>query len=454
MGGIPSCGDENREFGCEKNGLLWYPRCRPGFHAVGCCVCSPDCPEGFRDDGAFCAKPTYGRGGGEIPDCSPGQEKDTGLCYNKCREGYYGVGPLCWKSCPPGWKDTGAGCQKDSYTNGAGYVLNNCGDKEMDAGLCYNKCPEGYKGVGPLCWKTCPSGWKDTGAQCQKDSYTNGAGYVLNYCGSKEMDAGLCYNKCPEGYNGVGPLCWKTCPPGWKDTGAQCQKDSYTNGAGFPLNHCGDKEMDAGLCYNKCPGGYKGVGPVCWASCPPGWKDTGVACEKDIYANGTGKNPSMCGARQELVGNKCLDNCPPGFIRRGTECVSKCPEGFVDSEDVCMKRDNVIPKQVCNPNQLLLNGNCYANCPTGYQPDETGLNCIAICPENWKLVDGKCVKNIIDNTASKVNPTLCPTGYVVRDGKCYPQCPPEFPYGKNQYCYKFDFDKYAQKIPGLKMTTV
>ena len=25
--------------------------------------------------------------------------------------------------------------------------------KQLDAGLCYNPCPEGYKGVGPVCWK-------------------------------------------------------------------------------------------------------------------------------------------------------------------------------------------------------------------------------------------------------------------------------------------------------------
>lgn len=51
--------------GCEKNGAMWYPKCRPGYHNVGCCVCSPNCPSGMTDIGISCAKPdTYGRGVG------------------------------------------------------------------------------------------------------------------------------------------------------------------------------------------------------------------------------------------------------------------------------------------------------------------------------------------------------------------------------------------------------
>lgn len=28
--------------GCDKNGLLFYPKCRNGYDAVGCCICSND----------------------------------------------------------------------------------------------------------------------------------------------------------------------------------------------------------------------------------------------------------------------------------------------------------------------------------------------------------------------------------------------------------------------------
>ena len=50
--------------GCEKNGLLYYPKCKSGFHATGCCICSPNCANGQSDIGISCAKKSYGRGAG------------------------------------------------------------------------------------------------------------------------------------------------------------------------------------------------------------------------------------------------------------------------------------------------------------------------------------------------------------------------------------------------------
>lgn len=41
---------------CEVSGALYYPKCKEGFHAVGCCVCSPDCPKDMKDIGVACEK--------------------------------------------------------------------------------------------------------------------------------------------------------------------------------------------------------------------------------------------------------------------------------------------------------------------------------------------------------------------------------------------------------------
>jgi hypothetical protein len=40
-----ACAKNNAQ-GCEQYGALYYPKCAENFHAVGCCVCSPDCPNG------------------------------------------------------------------------------------------------------------------------------------------------------------------------------------------------------------------------------------------------------------------------------------------------------------------------------------------------------------------------------------------------------------------------
>lgn len=94
------CNRENPQ-GCEKNGLIWYPKCKAGFHNVGCCVCSPDCPAGMTDIGVSCQKKSH-IVETILPQCPAGQENDAGLCYPKCKLGSKGVGPVCWGECREG----------------------------------------------------------------------------------------------------------------------------------------------------------------------------------------------------------------------------------------------------------------------------------------------------------------------------------------------------------------
>lgn len=102
---------------CQKNGAIVYPRCRAGFHQVGCCICSPNCVDGQTDIGVSCAKKSYGRGAGVIPTgCSDGKTNQHGLCYVTCRTGYKGVGPVCWAdNCPTKFPTKcGLGCAVNS----------------------------------------------------------------------------------------------------------------------------------------------------------------------------------------------------------------------------------------------------------------------------------------------------------------------------------------------------
>ena len=100
--------------GCYTSGAIVYPNCAPNFHKVGDLICSPDCPAGFRDDGAFCAKATTNRGVGKIGACPNGTVNDAGLCYPSCGPEFDGVGPVCWGKC------SGA----KPYACGAGCALN------------------------------------------------------------------------------------------------------------------------------------------------------------------------------------------------------------------------------------------------------------------------------------------------------------------------------------------
>lgn len=161
-GTIPNaCGD-----GEQMDAGLCYPKCRAGYTGVGP-VCWANCPSGFRNDGAYCAKPaSYGRGGGYTTRSrcekknAQGCEKNGLLFYPKCRENFHNVGCcVCSPDCPAGFTDIGVSCQKPSYGRGVGKIPKKCsGGKENQDGLCYNPCPSGFKGIGPVCWANeCPS---------------------------------------------------------------------------------------------------------------------------------------------------------------------------------------------------------------------------------------------------------------------------------------------------------
>lgn len=85
---------------CEMWGAIYYPTCRSGYSTFGCCICSPNCPSEYIDDGAFCQKPSYGRGVGVSRlGCTSDKQLDAGLCYTPCSNDRIGVGPLCWSTC-------------------------------------------------------------------------------------------------------------------------------------------------------------------------------------------------------------------------------------------------------------------------------------------------------------------------------------------------------------------
>ena len=160
---------------------------------------------------------SYGRGVGTIPPGTCGDKsEDAGLCYEKCRSGYHGEGPVCWED----------KAEAPSYPRGAGTVPSLhwvhmkleqvChGSKEKNGGLCYEKCRADYHGVGPVCWSS------------KAISYGRGAGIVpkLVCKQGQDQDAGLCYESCREGYKGVGPVCWGRAPAGYEVCGAGFTKN-------------------------------------------------------------------------------------------------------------------------------------------------------------------------------------------------------------------------------------
>jgi hypothetical protein len=153
------------------------------------------CPSGMRDDGLFCRRAEYGRGGGYAWEGRDGLssagmisrcEGDNGggkcemwgaIAYPKCRSGYSAFGCCICRPIVPDCGQLGLGnrvdlsCAKIAFCPGGSSDVPGSA-QEMDAGLCYRGCGAGYTGVGPVCWKKPPPGWVDCGMGAAKDSAT------------------------------------------------------------------------------------------------------------------------------------------------------------------------------------------------------------------------------------------------------------------------------------------
>ncbi len=333
-------------------------------------------------------------------ECELDEDFDGGLCYTKCRDGYKGIGPVCWQKCDDGWIDDGATCRK----------TNACKDDEdHDGALCYPKCRDGYKGEGPVCWKKCDDGWIDDGATCRK----------TNACeDNQDHDGALCYPKCRDGYSGVGPVCWKKCDNGWIDDGATCRK----------TNACEDnQDHDGALCYPKCRDGYSGVGPVCWQKCNDGWIDDGATCRKT----------NACEDNQDHDGALCYPKCRDGYQGDGPVCWKSCNGNDIDVGALCRER--------CRNEYNDIAGVCWKDkplsydrgigttsnysCPTGYKLN--GLNCVKDCPDGFEQRPGDIVscwnKNQpYDRGVGKIPSYSCLSGYVLNGTTCVKSAPTSY----------------------------
>ena len=135
-----------------------------------------------------------------------------------------------------------------------------------------------------------------------------------------------------------------------------------------------DFELDAGLCYPKCRDGYKGVGPVCWAQsvnigigsvigledCPEGFLTEGLICREPITGGGC---TTHCDGNWDWnSGGYCKTRCEPikgGRLKGRLDGGGKCPGPQTD-DDGQKKTDRV-------------DGMCYKPCPANYPKHIPGM---------------------------------------------------------------------------------
>ena len=189
---------------------------------------------------------------------------DAGLCYKRCRDGYDKAGALC---IPHG----GAGIRTALWDR---WQCNPDEDNNK-AGMCYPKCRDGYHKAGDLlCEPNGGPGIKTTAYdryRCRDNEQHNGLG--------------MCYPKCRDGYHKAGDLlCEPDDGPGIKTTV-------------FDRYRCRDNEDNpkTGICYDKCRTGMEDRGGLCATPGSPS------------YPRGAGTTPNTY-PKKRAVGFSTQDN--------------------------------------------------------------------------------------------------------------------------------------------------
>lgn len=465
--------------GVEPGGLC-YKQCKRGYTGVGV-RCYENCEPGTQDLLATCLRPldvfsneSYGRGVGSLMQCKPGEENIGGLCYSACPANYTNAGFFCAEKCRDGFTDTGLTCGKflaKTVTSRASSLPNVCpAGRELDTGLCYPVCRNGYSGSLTMCIEDCPAGFETDPLTCRKDvvvlakDIITRAPYALTFgsCASigKVQIGELCYPACQAGYDSVGIDCHSRCPSGYTDTGLLCTRgaDSYVQtrysraGDASTLPCSSTEEQKGLLCYPKCRSGYASVALDCEIPCRSGYSDTGLTCfrpavtiNKTIYsrAGDTSVRPTSCANGGKQIGALCYAQCPASYDEVGFDCHSRCAAGYKDDGLLCRIDARIISRGTydrgvgslpsCASGSNIA-GVCYQACPAG--TDTVGLTCNSRCASGFTDDGLFCRNDYSKDTVSRTSiPGLCGPGEE-RDGAlCYPKCRANFS-GVGPVCYK------------------
>lgn len=122
--------------------------------------CRGECPSGYTNNGCTCGRGASTLGASHMV-CPAGYHRSsiTARCIVDCPAGYTNTGETCFRgavvenmdnmTCGPSERRVLARCLPKDSTCGPG--------REEQAGLCYDNCKPGFHGEGPVCWQTCPA---------------------------------------------------------------------------------------------------------------------------------------------------------------------------------------------------------------------------------------------------------------------------------------------------------
>ena len=192
----------------------------------------------------------------------------------------------------------------------------------------------------------------------------------------------------------------------------------------LPLSVKGDN-TGVGKCFFDCPNGMYAVdGKSCEVQCPPGYRAvqnsvrrTCAQCGEGQYQDAAGQIgclPCAFGTYQDENGQTECKGCTPGNYLNVNNTCQHCGRGKYQDE----------------PNQVACK-NCPDATPFSDDSSSSTADCVATCPQNYKVVENNCQKcpnmwySMPGNVEKvcKYNSPTCRAGEEPDDGGVCQTCP-------------------------------
>lgn len=304
-----------------------------------------------------------------------------------------------------------------------------CECSKCSGTLCY-ECiiPGNYPFLTDYtCTQTCSSGRFLTNTQpytCLKCHYT---------CATCDSYLSSSCLTCETGFYKSDGFCVPSCPKGTTLIGNECTSVLSCT------SPCATCSASPDYCFS-CISSFKytpGTGE-CTSQCPNGYYWDGSICIRCKYNCGTCKNIQTC--------NSCLSYYPEQLLDEGV-CVSQCPTGIsitkgnscIPCDTTCTTCSDIGPSDciTCTGDRYLYQETCSLICPNNFYRSIGNL-CIQSCPEGYYVTDDSLDCLACDSTCGTCSDsdkcTSCKGNLYLYGNSCASSCPTDYLKNSENLC--------------------
>ena len=198
--------------------------------------------------------------------CPRGKELEAGLCYNRCKESYAGFASSCMQKCSERYTDTGLHCLKPkAFGRGTGHTTRK---------RCKNSENVRCEQYGVLWYPRCNElAWKNYKEYLPKEIHSKMEAQLRGKDKKDPQTYIVAFN------NAISQVMQDIINPASKNYDEGWAKYAQQKGFAEAMKKYIAKNYDLYKPFGCC---------VCTPTCPSGMIDIGVSCQKDSYYRGVG----------------------------------------------------------------------------------------------------------------------------------------------------------------------